>query len=205
MEKPTFLYTRQGDCEHVRLCGTVHGYPWHVHARHAVICTVRAGSVLVFSPGGKQRVAAEESCIIPAGMAHALEMRDGTIMDSLCVPETKGGGPALPASPVEWLRSRMLEAPGEELPLRRMARLAGFSPWHLVRCFKEATGMTPHAYLLASRLSLGRRLLISGLPIAEAALQAGFSDQSHFSRLFKQHHGLTPRVFQQACLSTGPE
>ena len=198
-------YSRQGECEQVRLYGCARVYPWHVHARHTVVGSVHAGGALVLFPKGAQQVAPGESFTIPVGVAHALEVRAGTRLDSLCIPATGRDGSDVPASPVEWLRRHMLENPGVVLPLRSMAHLAGFSPWHLVRCFKEATGMTPHAYLLVSRLSLGRRLLIMGQPIAEAAFQAGFADQSHFSRLFKKHHGLTPRAFQKAWFNTEQE
>lgn len=91
----------------------------------------------------------------------------------------------------EYLRAHALENPS----LDTLAREAGLSKFHLLRVFKEATGLTPHAWLLRHRVLLGRKALEAGHSPAEAAALAGFADQSHFTRRFKAIHGLTPGVF----------
>ncbi|AGW13635.1 AraC family transcriptional regulator [Megalodesulfovibrio gigas] len=91
----------------------------------------------------------------------------------------------------EYLRAHALENP----TLDALAREVGLSKFHLLRVFKEATGLAPHAWLLRHRVQLGRKALEQGRTPAEAAALAGFADQSHFTRRFKAVHGLTPGAF----------
>jgi len=52
--------------------------------------------------------------------------------------------------------------------------------------------MTPHAYQLQVRVRRAKALLLAGHPIAQAATEAGFWDQSHLTRHFKRTIGVTP-------------
>jgi AraC-like DNA-binding protein len=81
------------------------------------------------------------------------------------------------------------------LSLKEVSAAAGLSPSYLVRAFKERFGMTPHAYQLNRRVQYGRRQLRDGSPIVAVALDAGFADQAHFQRVFKQHVATTPRRY----------
>jgi len=85
--------------------------------------------------------------------------------------------------------------PGVFVPLSELARQAGLSRHHFLRVFKTATGLPPHAYQLQQAIEHAKLLLAGGMPISQAALDAGFSDQSHFSRLFRQFTGATPRQY----------
>jgi AraC-like DNA-binding protein len=69
---------------------------------------------------------------------------------------------------------------------------AGLSASHLIRAFKQAYGLTPHAYQLNCRIEVCRAQLRSGHSIAEVACAAGFSDQAHFQRIFKRFVATTP-------------
>ena len=71
---------------------------------------------------------------------------------------------------------------------------------HLIRAFKEAYGLTPHAYQLNCRIELGRSQLRAGRSIADVALATGFADQAHFQRVFKKIVAATPGQYQ-ACFS----
>jgi AraC-like DNA-binding protein len=82
--------------------------------------------------------------------------------------------------------------------LKQLAEVAGLSRFHLPRAFRRETGMTPHAYLIDCRVRAARRLLARGETVAEAALACGFSDQSHLTRIFKAHAGLTPARYRGA-------
>jgi AraC-like DNA-binding protein len=57
--------------------------------------------------------------------------------------------------------------------------------------------MTPHAYRLNRRIQLGQQALKQGQPIASIAHSAGFSDQAHFQRVFKQRVAATPEQYRR--------
>ena len=78
------------------------------------------------------------------------------------------------------------------LRLDEISHEAGVSPSSLIRCFKKAYGMTPHAYLTNRRVQFARAQLRRGLPIVEVAMAAGFADQAHLQRTFKQLLAATP-------------
>ena len=83
-------------------------------------------------------------------------------------------------------RKHLAASVGVRVPLDELAQVAGLSRHHFARSFKAATGLPPHCYQLQLALEHAKRLLAGGLPISQAALDAGFADQSHFSRLFRQ-------------------
>jgi AraC-like DNA-binding protein len=78
------------------------------------------------------------------------------------------------------------------LKLEEICSVAGASPSGLIRSFKKHYGMTPHAYLTNRRVQFARAELRRGIPIAEVALAAGFADQAHLQRAFKQLLAATP-------------
>jgi AraC-like DNA-binding protein len=82
-----------------------------------------------------------------------------------------------------------------------LAAETGISRYHLMRSFHRAYGLPPHAYARQLRLATAKRLLQAGRPPAEVAMETGFYDQSHLTRLFKRTFGLTPARF--ASLAAG--
>ena len=87
---------------------------------------------------------------------------------------------------------------GGRSDLRGLAQLANVSRFQVIRDFKRMTGLTPGAYVRNRRLRLAGHLIEQGTPIVEAALAAGFADQSHLSRSFRSTHGITPRMYRRA-------
>lgn len=85
----------------------------------------------------------------------------------------------------------------EEVSLDTLCELSGYSAGHLIRAFRQYFGLTPHAYLVNRRIQLGRHELKNGVPIAEAALNAGFADQPHFQRAFKRLMAATPNQYRR--------
>lgn len=80
--------------------------------------------------------------------------------------------------------------------LDSLAALAGVGRYRLIRAFKAAYGVPPYAYLTNVRVRRAIQLLRGGMPVAEAALECGFADQSHLSRLVKRSTGVTPARFR---------
>ncbi|KRE02073.1 hypothetical protein ASE63_06765 [Bosea sp. Root381] len=76
--------------------------------------------------------------------------------------------------------------------LERLAALAGLSVCRFVTVFRRQVGLTPHRFICHRRIGYAKRLLRDGVPMALAASEAGFFDQSHFSRHFKNICGITP-------------
>ena len=64
--------------------------------------------------------------------------------------------------------------------------------WALARQFRAAFGTGPSHFRTMRQLDHARRMISGGLPLAEAALEVGFADQSHMSRMFKRAYGRTP-------------
>jgi AraC family transcriptional regulator len=84
--------------------------------------------------------------------------------------------------------------------LEQMAAVARLSPFHFARQFKAATGLPPHEYVIVRRVERAKQFLQDGgdLSLAAIAAQAGFSDQSQFSRHFKRILGVTPGQFRMS-------
>jgi len=95
-------------------------------------------------------------------------------------------------------RRRLDAAPEVHVSLAELAALTGVSRYQLLRAFLRELGVTPHAYLVQKRVCLARRLLANSVPPAQAALDAGFADQSHMTRAFVHYLGVTPGRFQAA-------
>ncbi len=90
------------------------------------------------------------------------------------------------------------EDPARPVTLQGLADLTGLSRFQVLRAFLKVTGLPPHAYQRQCRLHLARRLIRQKRPLAEAALEAGFADQSHLSRLFARTYGMTPGAYSAA-------
>ncbi|CAI8841844.1 AraC family transcriptional regulator [Pseudomonas sp. IT-P253] len=82
------------------------------------------------------------------------------------------------------------------LKLEDICEAAQLSPSYLIRAFKQRYGMTPHAFLVNRRIQFAQDQLRSGKLIADVALEAGFADQAHFQRAFKQHLAATPGQYR---------
>lgn len=82
------------------------------------------------------------------------------------------------------------------ISLADLSAAAETSPFHLLRTFRQQVGLTPHAYLVQTRVEAAKRLLRSRTAIAEVAALTGFTDQSHLTRHFKRLTGVTPRRFR---------
>jgi AraC-like DNA-binding protein len=89
---------------------------------------------------------------------------------------------------------------GRDLDLQRLAEAAHVTRFQAIRDFKKVAGLTPAAFIRDRRLRRAGLLIERGSSLADAAFEAGFSDQSHLSRIFRAMHGITPGMFQKALL-----
>ena len=114
------------------------------------------------------------------------------------VGRAPGAADAPTALGVRRAIARIDDAPEVPVSLAELAAIAGFSAFHLVRLFKAATGLPPHGYRLQRQVQHARRLLAVGIPPAEAALEAGFADQSHLTRHYVRAYGVGPGAYAKA-------
>jgi AraC family transcriptional regulator len=84
------------------------------------------------------------------------------------------------------------------LSLNELAGIAGLGSSHFKMQFRESTGMPVHQYVIAARVEHALELLVrTSAPVADVALQAGFSNQSHLSRHLRRLHGVTPAALRR--------
>jgi len=87
----------------------------------------------------------------------------------------------------------------QPLDLEQVAKEAGLSPFHFLRLFGRVVGVTPHQYLIRSRLRRAAQLLADGeRSITDVAFDVGFGDLSNFVRTFRRAARASPRVFRRA-------
>lgn len=84
----------------------------------------------------------------------------------------------------------------DRICLDQICRYAGLSKSTLLRAFTKSKGVTPYSYLENIRVGKAKNLLEQGVPPIEAALQTGFSDQSHFTNYFRRLIGLAPGIYR---------
>lgn len=97
-----------------------------------------------------------------------------------------------PTVAVRRAREILWDESAEQVTLTELAERCGGSPFELSRRFTAAYGLPPRAWQIQARVDKARRLLREGTPIAEAAVEAGFSDQPHLTRCFRRVTGTTP-------------
>jgi AraC family transcriptional regulator len=92
---------------------------------------------------------------------------------------------------------RIDAAADQRISVAQLARDACMSAYHFLRTFRHVVGMTPHQYVLRTRLHRAALALRrSDQPVSAVALDAGFEDLSTFNRRFRRVMGVTPSVFR---------
>lgn len=76
--------------------------------------------------------------------------------------------------------------------LQELAQHVGLSPYYFLRVFRAEVGMPPYAYLESVRIGHAQKLIEAGMSLVAAAMEAGFSSQSHMTNSFKKIIGATP-------------
>ncbi len=89
-------------------------------------------------------------------------------------------------------RDALSASKGERMSAVRLETISQLSRWELARQFRRAFGVSPYRFQLMRRLERARKHLEAGLPLAETAVDCGFSDQAHFTRHFRNAYGISP-------------
>lgn len=109
-----------------------------------------------------------------------------------CIPECR--------EEIEKACNFMEQHFADRIYLDQICRYAGLSKSTLLRAFTKSKGVTPYSYLENIRIGKAKKLLEQGVPPIEAAMQTGFSDQSHFTNYFNRFIGLAPGLYRDIFL-----
>ena len=109
-----------------------------------------------------------------------------------CIPECR--------EEIEKACDFMEEHFADRIYLEQICRYTGLSKSTLLRTFTKSKGVTPYSYLENIRIGKAKKLLEQGVPPIEAAMQTGFSDQSHFTNYFNRFIGLSPGFYRDIFL-----
>jgi transcriptional regulator GlxA family with amidase domain len=90
----------------------------------------------------------------------------------------------------------------QSLTVMELAGVAGVSPTHFSRLFRQAMGESPYRYVRRRRVDRAEQLIVgTQLPFRDIARLVGFSDQSHLNRMMRAERGLTPGHLRQTANS----
>jgi len=129
------------------------------------------------------------------------ETRLFAVLTGLVARHTSLRQPAIPVlyrePAAQHIRDYLEAHYADNITLEQIGRISNLSPWHAAKQFQRVYGLPPHAYLEGIRIRHARAFLKQGHAIASVALATGFGDQSHFTRRFKRHLGVTPGQYAQ--------
>lgn len=181
--------------------GTEAGFHYRmIYIEPALIQQVLGGKPLPFIDGGLSsdpRLCAAtqvllqnlDSCIEPLeeddaiyDLAQALDVLSGQ----------RGRRKSFDFAAAERARALIHESLDRVITLDELAQASGRDRWSLSRDFRALYGTSPYRYMTQRRLDLARALMFGGHSMAEAAVSAGFFDQSHMTRQFVQTYGVSP-------------
>jgi AraC-like DNA-binding protein len=100
---------------------------------------------------------------------------------------------------LQLVREFLIANTKEKVQIVDLERMSGLSRWQLARQFRSLYGINPYRFHLFRRLEASRLLLRDDTSLADIALQAGFADQAHFSRLFREAFGVSPGRWRKLC------
>ena len=93
----------------------------------------------------------------------------------------------------DYLQSRFLE----KVTLDQLEQASGLNKFHIIRLFKDRFKIPPHTYQTLLRVNYAKKELGKHRQLADIAFDAGFYDQSHFIKVFKNYTGITPDKYQK--------
>jgi len=151
-----------------------------LHAPHVVDAGVRLFALLADA----QRSVAERE----AAVVDVVALLDGALAPG---PRRAAG-----TEKVERIADYIDAHFAQPLPLQDLCDAAQLSGSYLIRAFKKRYGVAPHEYQTNRRIQYAKARLRDGAPLAQVALDVGFSDQAHFQRVFKRMTAATPGQYR---------
>lgn len=190
-------YSRKNDdivC--VRYEKTRRTYLPHTHSNHLTIGYIEEGHVCISIDG--------ESCVYGTGdefrimpnVLHEIGPADENTysMVVMCIKTDA----VVDDDDLKELQDAIMEKPENIYLIEEMAEDIKVSPYHMIRKFKKAFGLTPHQFQIQCKVRKAQKLLETDKSIPEVAFEAGFCDQSHLDRCFQKVVGMTPAGYRDA-------
>ena len=189
--------------------GTRDGFQYRMlYIAPALIQSVLGGKPLPFIPGGissdPRLFAATHSLLKAVDEPIEVLEEEDALYELARILAVIGG---------QRFRRRIIDYPSTErareyihaefnnaITLDELSAVSGRDRWSLSRDFRALYGTSPYRYVTMRRLEYCRRLILTGSTLTEAALEAGFSDQSHMTRLFLKTLGISPGRWQRISL-----
>ena len=129
------------------------------------------------------------------GLLLLWELRHAAHRKHLRLPPVRGGLTARQLRRVKLFVDAQIS---NDITISNLAAVAGLSPFHFIRAFKESVGVSPYQYVLSERVHRARELLsIQDLAIVDVAHAVGFSDSTQLNRVFQKFVGVTPRAYRR--------
>ena len=193
-------YSKKNDrIECVRYKDWRKSYPPHTHTGHMTVGYIEEGRVCMVLNGEAKIYGTGERFQIPPNTLHEIK----TVGDEcysmvvLCTALEVDEIVAEDCARLDELQKSILENPENIYLIEQMAHDACISPFHMIREFKKAFGLTPHQFQMQCKVRKAQKLL-EERPAAEVTFDAGFYDQSHMDRCFKKVVGLSPKEYKKA-------
>ncbi|MGA2395328.1 MAG: AraC family transcriptional regulator [Candidatus Lustribacter sp.] len=143
-----------------------------------------------FAPNGRRGRMYSEA-LGKAVLGHILRGR-------LTAREQHGNGGGLSPRRLQLAQQYVEQHLDERLAVEDIAAVTGLSTFHFTRVFKQATGKTPHQYVLERRIAVAQMSVgHTTRPLNEISAELGFRNPSHFSAVFMEHTGMTPSEYRR--------
>ena len=190
---------KNDDIECVHYKNWTKAYPPHTHASHLTLGVVEEGKVCLIMDGEEKILCAGDEFQIPPDVVHEIKPADekGYSMVVTCI-RTESKERQEKAGELFELKESILDRPENIYLIEEMAQDSKLSPFHLIRKFKKAFGLTPHQFQIQCKVRKAQKLLEEEKSVCEVTYDAGFCDQSHLDRCFQKIVGLTPKEYKDA-------
>jgi len=112
--------------------------------------------------------------------------------------DAQPGGPALLAWQIKRLMAYIESHIESPISIQELAGIAGLSPSHFCRAFRKSLNDSPHCFVMQRRIARSQALMsTTRAPLSHIAIDCGFADQAHFSRVHRKLVGMAPGIWRR--------